>query len=43
MRMKYNHGYDPGSDSKQEELLEALDQACKAILQEANEGAREMV
>ena len=43
MRMKFNHGYDPGSDSKQEELLAALDLACKDILQEANEGAREMV
>jgi len=41
MRMKYNHGYDPGSDSKQEELLEALEQVCKDILQEANEGALE--
>jgi len=39
--MKYNHGYDPGSDSKQEELLEALEQVCKDILQEANEGALE--
>lgn len=42
MRMKYKHGYDPGTDEKEEELLEALDQACKAILQEANEGALEM-
>ena len=42
MRMKFNHGYDPGSDSKQKELLEALDLVCKDILQEANEGALEM-
>ena len=40
--MKYKHGYDPGTDEKEEELREALDQVCKAILQEANEGALEM-
>ena len=40
--MKYKHGYDPGTDENEEELREALDQVCKAILQEANEGALEM-
>ena len=43
MRMKFNHGYDPGSDKKQEELLEALDLVCKDILQEANEGSKNKV
>ena len=42
MRMKYKHGYDTGTDEQERELRKALDLACRAILQEANEGALEM-